>query len=239
MYYERGTHFIRSKRLVCALVFLEEKGIFMTASRPQRLISDMRNVRYGEVLLVFAKDDTLVAEVYGTQMLNDCPAELWDTLNADEIVKERGALFAKLNGPRHWCLDGLGTKVAVVEPIITDFNGLTMRRIATIDLKDAPGTLPYTERFVNRGSTFFWDAGSKVWELVNPEGKAYVMQALCIGVDPTLSLDTLDNLGSKLNLPAGWTYRSRILEEELISDTTNNDATVVQDEFENTYTVAE
>lgn len=211
----------------------------MTASRPQRLISDMRNVRYGEVLLVFAKDDTLVAEVYGTQMLNDCPAELWDTLNADEIVKERGALFAKLNGPRHWCLDGLGTKVAVVEPIITDFNGLTMRRIATIDLKDAPGTLPYTERFVNRGSTFFWDAGSKVWELVNPEGKAYVMQALCIGVDPTLSLDTLDNLGSKLNLPAGWTYRSRILEEELISDTTNNDATVVQDEFENTYTVAE
>ena len=239
MDYERGTHFIRSKRLVRALVSLEEKGIFMTASRPQRLISDMRNVRYGEVLLVFAKDDTLVAEVYGTQMLNDCPAELWDTLNADEIVKERGALFAKLNGPRHWCLDGLGTKVAVVEPIITDFNGLTMRRIATIDLKDAPGTLPYTERFVNRGSTFFWDAGSKVWELVNPEGKAYVMQALCIGVDPTLSLDTLDNLGSKLNLPAGWTYRSRILEEELISDTTNNDATVVQDEFENTYTVAE
>lgn len=211
----------------------------MTSSRPQRLISDMRNVRYGEVLLVFAKDDTLVAEVYGTQMLNDCPEELWVTLNADDIAKERGAVFAKLNGPRHWCLDGLGTKVAVVEPVITEFNGLTMRRLATVDLKDAPGPQPYTERFVNRGSTFFWDAGSKVWELVNPDGKVYVMQALCIGVDPTISLDTLDNLGSKMNLPAGWSYRSRILEEELISDTTNNDATVVQDEFENSYTVAE
>ena len=211
----------------------------MTTSRPQRLISDMRNVRYGEVLLVFAKDDTLVAEVYGTQMLNDCPAELWDTLNAEDIAKERGALFAKLNGPRHWCIDGLGTKVAVVEPTITDFNGLTMRRIATIDLKDTPGSVPYTERFVNRGSTFFWDTGSKVWELVNPEGKAYVMQALCIGVDPTISLETLDDLGSKMNLPTGWSYRSRILEKELISDTTSNDATVVQDEFENTYTVAE
>ncbi len=211
----------------------------MTTSRPQRLISDMRNVRYGEVLLVFAKDDTLIAEVYGTQMLNDCPAELWDTLKADEIAKERGAVFAKLNGPRHWCLDGLGTKVAVVEPVITDFNGLTMRRIATIDLKDSPGSLPYTERFVNRGATFFWDAGSKIWELVNPEGKAYVMQALCIGVDPSISLDTLDGLGSKLSLPAGWTYRSRILYEELIADNNGHYATVIQDEFENTYTVAD
>ncbi len=197
----------------------------------------MRNVRYGEVLMVFAKDDTLVAEVYGTQMLNDCPAELWDTLKADDIAKERGALFVKLNGPRHWCLDGLGTKVAVVEPVITDFNGLTMRRIATIDLKDSPGSVPYTERFVNRGATFFFDAGSKVWELVNPEGKAYVMQALCIGVDSTISLDTLDDLGSKLSLPDGWSYRSRILDEELIVDTTDHDATVVQDELENTYTL--
>jgi hypothetical protein len=211
----------------------------MTSSKPQRLISNMRNVRYGEVLMVFAKDDTLVAEVYGTQMLNDCPAELWDTLKADDIAKERGALFVKLNGPRHWCLDGLGTKVAVVEPVITDFNGLTMRRIATIDLKDSPGSVPYTERFVNRGATFFFDAGSKVWELVNPEGKAYVMQALCIGVDSTISLDTLDDLGSKLSLPDGWSYRSRILDEELIVDTTDHDATVVQDEFENTYTLPE
>jgi hypothetical protein len=209
----------------------------MTSSKPQRLISNMRNVRYGEVLMVFAKDDTLVAEVYGTQMLNDCPAELWDTLKADDIAKERGALFVKLNGPRHWCLDGLGTKVAVVEPVITDFNGLTMRRIATIDLKDSPGSVPYTERFVNRGATFFFDAGSKVWELVNPEGKAYVMQALCIGVDSTISLDTLDDLGSKLSLPDGWSYRSRILDEELIVDTTDHDATVVQDELENTYTL--
>ena len=211
----------------------------MSGGRAERHVSGMRNVRYGEVLLVFAKDDSLVAEVYGTQMLNDCPAELWDTLDAQSIATERGALFAKLNGPRHWCIDGLGAKVAVVEPVLTDFNGLEMRRIATVDLKDSPGTVPYTERFVNRGSTFFWDAGSKVWELVNPEGRAYVMQALSTGVEASLSLDTLDHLGDRLALPEGWTYRSRILEDELVSDTTQNDATVVQDEFENTYTLAD
>ncbi len=209
----------------------------MTTEKPQRLISDMRNVRYGEVLLVFARDNALVAEVFGTQMLNDCPAELWDTLDAAEIAKAEGALFAKLNGPRRWCLDGLGTKVAVVEPVLKEFNGLLTRRIATVNLDGAPGTLPYQERFVNRGSVFFFDAGSKVWELVNPEGKAYVMQALCQGVDPTISLDTLDDLGSKLALPEGWTYRARILDEEIAVDTTDRDATVVQDEFENTYTL--
>jgi hypothetical protein len=209
----------------------------MTTDRPQRLISDMRNVRYGEVLLVFARDNTLVAEVFGTQMLNDCPHELWVTLNADEIAQREGAVFAKLNGPRYWCLDGLGTKTATVNPELKDFNGITMRRLATVDLSAGVGPAPYEERHVNRGSTFFFDAGSKVWELVNPDGKSYVMQALCIGVDPTMSLDTLDSLGSRLSLPAGWTYRSRVLDEELVVDTTDHPATVIQDEFENSYTL--
>lgn len=197
----------------------------------------MRGVRYGEVLAVFARDNRLEAEVYGTQMLNDCPAELWDTLVADEIAAEMGAVFVKLNGPRHWVLDGLGTKVAPVEPVLREFNGLLMRRIALLDLGDTPGAKPYSERKVDRGAVFFWDAGKAVYELVNPEGVAYVMQALCIGVDPTITEAALPSLGSRLALPEGWTYRTRILEQELVVDTTRSLATVLQDEFENTYTL--
>ena len=63
----------------------------MTAEKSQRLISDMRGVRYGEVLAVMSRDEKLQADVYGTQMINDCPAELWDTLNADEIAKDMRA----------------------------------------------------------------------------------------------------------------------------------------------------
>ena len=96
------------------------------ASNQQRLISDMRGVRYGEVLAVFIKGDEIQAEVYGTQMLNDCPAELWDTLDASAIKEEMGAFAVKLNGPRHWMLDGLGSKVAPVEPIIIAFKALTL-----------------------------------------------------------------------------------------------------------------
>lgn len=203
----------------------------------QRLINNMRGVRYGEVLAVFARDNDLVAEVYGTQMLNECPEELWVTLKPEVIAQEIGALFVKLNGPRHWMLDGLGTKVAPVEPVLRDFNGLMTRRIAVVSLGDRPQTTPYVERHVDRGAVFFWDAGKDVHELVRPDGVAYVMQARCIGIDPQMSEESLIGLGSRLNLPAGWTYQTRTLDAELVVDTTNSLATVVQDEFENTYTL--
>ena len=204
-----------------------------------RLISDQRGVRYGEVLAVYLRDSGLEAEVYGTQMLNDCPQELWETLDAGVIAAEMGAVFVKLNGPRHWMLDGLGTKVAVLEPVLRDFNGLTMRRIATLELGDDPTATPYTERKVNRGAVFFFDAGKPVHELVNPDGLAYVMQAYCVGVDPTLTEADLPGLGERLALPEGWSFRTRVLEEELVVDTSATIATVLQDELENTYTLPE
>ncbi len=204
---------------------------------PARLMSDQRGVRYGEVLAVYQRDHGLQAEVYGTQLLNDCPQELWDTLDPAAIATELGALFVKLNGPRHWMLDGLGTKVAVVDPVFHDFNGLMTRRIAVVDLGEDPIPVPYTRRQVNRGAVFFFDAGKPVHELVDPDGLAYVMQAYCLGVDPTLTQDDLAALGGRLDLPAGWSYRTRVLDEELIVDTSATIATVLQDELENTYTL--
>jgi hypothetical protein len=209
----------------------------MTDAAPQRLIDHMRGVRYGEVLAMFLRDTGLEAEVYGTQMLNDCPQELWETLNADEIAKEMGAVFTKLNGPRYWVLDGLGSKVAVIEPVFKDFNGIQMRRIATIPIGADFAAGPYTIRNVNRGAVFFFDAGKTVYELVDPDGRALVMQARCIGIDPNMTEESLATLGERLALPEGWSYRTRVLETELVVDTSATLATVVQDEFENTYTL--
>ena len=208
----------------------------MTSSAA-RLISDHRNTRYGEVIAVFARDGKFEAEVYGTQLLNDCPAELWDALDADAIAEEMGAVAVKLNGPRYWTLDGLGTKVEVVEPVLRDFGGLTTRRIAVVEMGEEPRATPYTENYVNRGAVFFFDAGKPVFEMVSPEDKAYVMQAYCIGVDPTITLDSLESLGERLAMPDGWTYRTRVLDEELLVDTSDHLATVVQDELENSYTL--
>ena len=209
----------------------------MTGAASQRLIDHMRGVRSGEVLAMFLRDTGLEAEVYGTQMLNDCPQELWETLDADAIAKDMGAVFVKLNGPRYWLLDGLGSKVAVVDPVFKDFNGIQMRRIATIPIGADFTAGPYTIRNVNRGAVFFFDAGKTVYELVDPEGRAFVLQARCVGVDPGMTEESLATLGERLALPEGWSYRTRVLDAELVVDTSATLATVVQDEFENTYTL--
>ena len=214
----------------------DERAGPVVHDRPVRTISEMRGVRYGEILAVVPHDGGLRAEVFGTQMLNDCPQELWETLNAEAIAQELGAVAVKLNGPRHWVLDGLGQKVAVVDPVQRDFNGLATRRIAVVEL-DGGAPAPYTEVSVQRGAVFFFDAGSPVYELVNPDGVAYVMQAYCVGVDPELTEDRLPGLGERLALPAGWSYRTRVLPEELVVDTRDGPATVLQDELENSYTL--
>ncbi|MEX0767534.1 MAG: hypothetical protein WD029_03590 [Microthrixaceae bacterium] len=203
----------------------------------QRLISDHRNTRYGEIIAAFSRDGKFVAEVYGTQLLNDCPQQLWDTLDAGSIAEELSALFVKLNGPRYWVLDGLGSKVDVVDPVFREFNGLTTRRIAVVELGESPSVVPYTENYVNRGAVFFFDAGKHVFELIDPDGKAYVMQSYCIGVRPNISLDSLESLGDLLTLPEGWAYQTRVLSEELVVDTSDHLATVLQDELENSYTL--
>jgi len=51
--------------------------------------------------------------------------------------------------------------------------------------------------------------------------------------------ESLETLGERLSMPEGWTYRTRILDDELVVDTTATIATVLQDEFENSYTLPE
>ena len=204
-----------------------------------RLVDHVRGVRYGEVIAAFARDGGFEAEVFGTQFLNDCPQELWDALDPTALADELGAVAVKLNGPRYWVLDGIGVKVDAMEPVLREFNGLLMRRLAVIDLGDTPTTSPYAEVKVDRGAVFFFDAGRPVYELVAPNGLSYVMQALCVGVDPAMVEADLGTLGDQLSMPAGWSYRTRVLDEELVIDTTATVATVLQDEFENTYTLPE
>ena len=56
--------------------------------------------------------------------------------------------------------------------------------------------------------------------------------------DPTLTIDTLDTVGSKLkNLPTGWTFETKVLTEDLVLDTAEADgwASMLRDEVGCTY----
>jgi hypothetical protein len=65
----------------------------------------------------------------------------------------------------------------------------------------------------------------------------YVMQAYAQILDPTLTIGKLRTLGRRLDLPAGWRYRTRRLTHDLALGA-NGTATIVQDELQNTYQLA-
>jgi len=207
----------------------------MTASGP--LLSNLRGMRYGEVLLAYLEVEQRV-EVFNSFPMNQCPDELWRALDPEILAKENNATFVLLNGPRYWLMDGIG-KVPNVEPVIRDFGGIEMRRVATIELDGDIARTFYRERHVNRGAVWHFNAGSRVYELTSPDASTYVMQAYCTGVDDSLTEATLVDLGARLDLPTGWSYASRVLDEVLVVDTTAGTATVLQDELENTYTLVD
>lgn len=195
----------------------------------------LRDVRYGEVLLLRVVEGRFQAEVWNTLGLNDCPQEAWDQLDATAIAAERGALLALLNGPRHWTLDSITSDIRASAPETT-FGSLGMFQAAILDLGDQPPEpTPYTERSVLRETVFGFDAGSEIYELVSPDGTTYVLQAYSLAVDPTQTIDSLAGLGHRIAPPEGWTFGVRTLAEPLDVLSTDGVATVIQDELLNTY----
>ena len=196
--------------------------------------NDIFGKRYGEVLLVTAGGDGPEATVYNTFPLNDCPAELWDKLDADALAKENGAVAALLNGPRYWLMSSI--EKAPDRQEIKTFGGIDMMRQATVKLSSM-NPAPYSANPVDRKTVFHFDAGRPVFELVDPQGQRWVMQTWSQIVDADLGLDDLAGLGSRLTLPEGWRYETRVLTERLSVDTRTRDAHVTQDNLTNSYSL--
>lgn len=199
-------------------------------------VKDFRGRRYGEVLLVRTdSEDGPEATVYNTFGLNDCPAELWSQLDAQALAKEHGAAGALLNGPRYWLMDSV-EKVPSGQPEVATFGGLDMIRQATVKLTSM-NPAPYRPNTVTRNAVFVFNSGETVFELSDPEGRRWVMQTWSQVVDPTLAYEDLAGLGTRLNLPEGWSYRARVLDEDLRIDTSTRAAQVLQDDLTNSYSL--
>lgn len=199
---------------------------------------DLHGARYGEVLLVSGHLTHFEASVYSTIGLNDCPEDLWKQLDPETIKNAHGARAAILNGPRYFLMDSIDIASQVqAEPEM--FGPLQMRRLATvrIPLTNMLGGLkhkPYTETTVVRTTTYTYDAGREVYELVSPTGTTYVMQSYSLEIDPTLTEERLKSLGARLKLPGGWQYRVRQLDREWALSV-KGQAYVLQDDLQNSY----
>jgi hypothetical protein len=196
----------------------------------------LRNVRYCEVLLLTKPADQFVAEVWNTIGYSDCPQADWEALDAAAIAADNGAVAAVLNGPRYWTLDQIISTIRDEAPTRV-FGAIEMFSAATTDLGPTiPDQSPFVERVIARDTVFRFRAGSQIYELTDPTGARYVMQSYSLKLNPTQTIDTLASLGSVLQLPAGWTFTTEVLTADL--DVLSDDAglaTVIQDEFQNTY----
>ena len=192
----------------------------------------MRDQRYCEIFTIFLSPSP-IARVNNSYGLNRCRQGWWDSLVPSEIAAESGADFVSLNGPRYWLMD----KVRVTEPgPVVELAGKEMREVATIDLTKIGLAPPPAFTFVQitRGTKYTFLHDRRVFQLVDPDGRVYVMQAYSQIVDPALTYDQLRGLGDRVGLPEGWKYRSRKLDENLVLRA-NGTATIVQDDLRNTY----
>ncbi|MCB0977224.1 MAG: hypothetical protein KDB02_07160 [Acidimicrobiales bacterium] len=197
----------------------------------------LRDVRYGEVLLLSASQDgTFSAAVYNTLGLNDCPQDAWNRLDPTEIAARHGVIAAILNGPRHWVLDEIVKLDSGQDRVFARFGDLDMFLAAVLELgHELPTPGAYVERRVARETIFRLRADSTAHELHSPDGSTYVMQAYSLAVDSAQTIDSLRTLGDRLALPDGWSFEVRTLDRDLDLLSTEGVATITQDELQNTY----
>ena len=192
--------------------------------------------RYCEVLAVTVAEAGSSAEVWGTQGLNDCPEAAFDSIDAPALAEDLGVTAAVPNGPRYWVLDDIVANELAGSGETRTLGGIDMRSIALVDLgAGPPDRTPLTETSVERDTEFVFAAGREVYELTGPDGSVYVMQSFSVEVDPTLTVDGLADLGATLQLPEGWEFTSRVVDEPLVVEDIDGVATVIQDELRNTY----
>ncbi|ARG96231.1 hypothetical protein [Legionella micdadei] len=193
----------------------------------------MREGRYCEVII--RKTLTTFA-VYNTWGLNHCPENLWKGITVTQIKKETGSSFVHLNGPRYWVIDGF-INTNLINPAIKTFNGIAMREAGVLHLGLSElfsAGRPYQKHQVQRKTTWIYQSGKPVYELIDPQGNVFVMQSYSVQ-KVAQKENSLSQLGTKLKLPKGWQFKTGILKNTETIKAINQSAIVVQDDLLNTY----
>lgn len=236
---------LASACLVAGHAIAADRKPIPTPKAPKEMtFRDLRAVQYCEVWLFKGTPETGIAGVYfNTSDLNNkankmdtCPAGAWEKINVESLVASYDVIAAYKNGPRGWTMD---TVTIPVGPVV-NFEGLDTRwwgegRLPKGASLKVAHLEPYQEVKSHRKSKFTFQKGKPLFILEDPSGTPWVMQAFGKIVDPSLSYDTLKDLGAKLKPPAGWKYRVAVLDKDLVLSTPQGYNWIMQDELQNTY----
>jgi hypothetical protein len=163
-------------------------------------------------------------------------------LDPEKLKKEFGCDAVRFNGPRRFVANRFsamafdGGKKTLLGPIPMFLYGTFV--VPDFDAFIAGKQTPYRETVSKRTTTFYFNAGEEVYDLISPQGTVFTMFSASQRIDPKNTIDKLPTLGQRLSLPEGWKFRIRKLENDLVLPATYDSDppnTIVLDQFENNY----
>lgn len=193
-------------------------------------VDNTRNMRFCEIVVI---NDGFV-DIYNTSGLNACPEDAWNAIDPTDLAKKMNVQSIQKNGPHFWVMDSQAIGFGETK----SFGGIDARwgaRAPVSSLGGSEGSTPYQPFKTCKTQKMVYDAGQKVWEMVDDKGQVWILQAH----EAQFSLDDLDTLETQMkSLPQGWNWRARTLEEELVLDLKAADCNMgIGDEFHQYYTL--
>ncbi|MEO0582225.1 MAG: hypothetical protein AAF135_08395 [Bacteroidota bacterium] len=227
--------FVLSLMLTSCGDIMGVEGIEPTQS--ETIPENLLDFRYCEVIPIFIKGTNGKAEVFNTISHNECPTDLWEALEVDVLKEELEAREVILNGPRYWTINEVTGGEISGDGKVANFGGIEMRHVASLDFKiwnKLSAEDHYKQTEVKRDNIWVYYKGTRVYELVDDEENVYMMQSYSQIEDENLTLADLLDLSSRLELPEGWSFQTRVLDEE-VQLAAGGEAIVLTDDFSNTY----
>jgi hypothetical protein len=204
--------------------------------------------RYAEIFLVGGNGLTknLDANVYNTLGLNgyndsnkdSAPQALAEAFNPEEVKKQNHVLGSKLNGPKRWMLDWIEVPMGAER----DFCGLKARWCAELNLKGMnlkdESKMSYHPTTVQRHTKFGYNKGTTAHLIDDADGNTWIMKGYNEGLKPAMSYEEASTtLGKRLTLPAGWKFRDKVLEQDLVLIPETGTARIMPDDLFNVYDI--
>ena len=210
-------------------------------------LENMNRVRYLEIFVVGGNGITgnMVANVYNTSLVPDRDAATKDTapqawaeaLNTDEIKKRFSSLAAAINGPKLWMLDWVDIPLGAEQ----EFSCKKIPWCAELHIKKSEleemGKVGYKPTTIERKSKIGYNKGTTVFLIDDSDGNTWIMKGFELGLKPKWTFEEFaTDPGSKFKqLPAGWKFRTKVLDDDLILVPATGVATIMPDEFFNVY----
>jgi hypothetical protein len=195
-----------------------------------------RGLAFGGAAAIIGTGRLARAHVHTTTGISVVTPELLRKIDGVKLAKQFGIEALLINSGRYWTMD----EVEFLCGYIIEFDGVGMAwggEMVGDDILDQ-FKHAYLPCLIQRNTKWVYYGGRPVHLLRDPGGAVWVMQEFTKDIDPTLTMDNLHEVGSKLkNLPQGWKFETKVLPEELTLDTARCDgwAAILRDELHCTY----